>query len=306
MKYQIYGCHVESDRQLPGLLPVFSKYRDISVGFDSSCPLAYSIGQVIYRRDSLIVRRTDAGYHFSYEDNTEFLVTPAGDQIFASTPPGATLEDTCTYFVGPVMGFVLRLRGVVCLHASTVVIGGRAVAFCGPPGSGKSTTAAAFAQRGYPVLTEDIAALDICESFCIRPGYPRVNLWPDSIAKLWGSPDALPAITPNWEKRYLELGNGAAEFYTSSAPLVAIYVIGERGWLQEAKIQSLQPVEALITLASNTYTPYLLDTTMRALEFDVLTRLVKHVPVRRVSPSADIGNIGRLCDGLLKDYESLR
>jgi hypothetical protein len=305
VKYQAYGCHIEADRRLPGLLPASSSKMDIVVTFDTSRPLACGTGQVVHCGSSVVVWRTDIGHYFAYEDNTEFLVSPAGDQIFAFMPLGATLEDTCTYLIGPVMGFVLRLHGLVCLHASTVVIGGRAVAFCGSPGAGKSTTAAAFAQRGYPVLAEDVAALDDRGSFCIRPGYPRVNLWPDSAAALWGSPDALPAITPNWEKRYVPLGNIAAQFHTSPAPLAAVYVIGGRSRQPKPEIQPLQSVEALIALAANTYTPYLLDRVMRAREFDVLTHLVRHVPVRRVLPPADIANIGGLCDGLLKDYESL-
>ena len=58
---------------------------------------------------------------------------------------------------------------MVCPHASTVVIGGRAVAFCGPQGAGKSTTAVALAQQGYAVPAEDVAALDDRGSGFFRP-----------------------------------------------------------------------------------------------------------------------------------------
>ena len=51
--------------------------------------------------------------------------------------------------LGPVFAFVLRLRGAVTFHASAVRIGD-AVAFLGPQGAGKSTTAAALALRGCP------------------------------------------------------------------------------------------------------------------------------------------------------------
>jgi len=263
-------------------------------------------GQIVHAGDSIVIRRTGAGHHFAYADATEFLVSPDASHVTAFTPAGAAFEDTCTYFVGPVMGWVLRLKGVVCLHASTVVIGDRAVAFCGPPGAGKSTTAAALSQRGYPVLAEDIAALDEeGNSFSVRPGYPRVNLWPASAAALCGSADFLPAITPNWEKRYLPLDKGCARFHASPARLAAIYVLGERRPQPEPEIKPLQSVEALIALAGNTYTPYLLDEAMRAREFDVLSRLVKHIPVRRVHPPAAIADINRLCDGVVSDFESL-
>ena len=83
------------------------------------------------------------------------------------------------------MGFLLRKRHVTSLHASCVEICGQGVAFSGDAGFGKSTTAAALALRGYPVLSEDIVPLKLQEED-IRavPGYPRICLWPDSVANL--------------------------------------------------------------------------------------------------------------------------
>jgi hypothetical protein len=49
----------------------------------------------------------------------------------------------------------------------------------------------------------------------------------------------------------------------------------------------------------------LLDAAMRAREFDVLRRLVAHIPIRLVNPTDDIANIGSLCDALVQDYGAL-
>ena len=108
------------------------------------------------------------------------------------------------------------MRGVVPLHASAVAVANHAVALVGAPGAGKSTTAAAFAQRGFPVLSDDLAALTERENqFFVQPGYPRVNLWPDSVSALFGSHDALPPITPTWEKRYMALDRDGRHFETN-------------------------------------------------------------------------------------------
>jgi hypothetical protein len=278
----------------------------------------------------LTVLRAGAGYRFVYPDGTEFLIGELGDRVVASTPPGTALEDTCEYLLGPVIGFVLRLRGVVSLHASAVVLGGRAVAFCGDAGAGKSSTAAAFAQFGLPVLAEDVTALDDRGgAFAVQPGYPRVNLWPDSAAALFGSADALPEIVPNLEKRYLALsGSGGSlaapglrgragpavavqagaslPFHDRPAPLAAIYVLGDRLPQPRPQIRPLKPVDALIALAPNTYAARLLDSAMRSREFAVLSRLASTVPVRSVSPPANIADIRNLCDGLLDDFHELK
>ena len=62
-------------------------------------------------------------YKFCYADETEFVVDKAGTEVWAAWREPLTLEDTATYLLGPVMGFVMLLRGVVCLHASAVAIG---------------------------------------------------------------------------------------------------------------------------------------------------------------------------------------
>jgi hypothetical protein len=102
----------------------------------------------------------EAGHlRLRYNDATEFVLDQRGSRVWATWPDTSTLEDTATYLLGPVLGLVLHLRGIPCLHASSVAIGDRAIALLGGAGAGKSTTAAAFAQRGFPVLTDDIVAL---------------------------------------------------------------------------------------------------------------------------------------------------
>src|SRR5260370_17115886 len=65
--------------------------------------------------------------------------------LWADWPETSSLEDTCSYLLGPVLGYLLRLRGVTCLHASAVAFDNSCVAFVGTAGLGKTTTAAAFA-----------------------------------------------------------------------------------------------------------------------------------------------------------------
>jgi hypothetical protein len=304
LKYVLYGCQVETNRPIPGLMPASSDTVDITVTFEAEPQWQNEPGYLVHQDDGIVVRRLEAGYHFAYCD-AEFLVSPEGGGVVAAPLQGATLEDTCIYLFGPVMGFVLRLRGMVCLHASTVVIGGRAVAFCGPGGAGKSTTAAALSQRGYPVLAEDVAALDDHgKAFFVQPGYPRVNLWPASATALCGCAEALPAITPTWGKRYLSL-TGLAQFHPSAVPLAAVYMIGGRCHRTTPEIRELSAVDAFMSLVANTYKSDWLDAAMRTLEFDVLRRLVANVPVRLVHPPEDIAEIGSLCNALLQDYSAL-
>lgn len=231
-----------------------------------------------------------------YDDGTTFVVDARGSEVWASTPAGATLEDTATYLLGPVMGYVLRLRGITCLHASAVAFGDGAVAFAGHAGAGKSTLAAALAGRGHAVITEDVAALVPSGGDVeVEPAYPLVRLWPESVAALFGDAGALPLITPNWDKRFLALGEGAARFERRRLPLAAVCVLGGRSDAA-ARIERLEPARALMELVERAYSANLLDRAMRAREFEALSQLVRRVPVYGVTPAEGLDRLDALCE----------
>jgi hypothetical protein len=247
------------------------------------------------------------GYQLSYSDGTRFVVDGAAAQIWGTYRPPLTAEDMATYFLGPVLGFVLRRRNTICLHASGVEIQGNAVCFCGDAGYGKSTTAAALALRGVPVLAEDVVALEeIGGGFGAVPGYPRVCLWPESVRMLLGRDDALPQLTPVWEKRFLELDGRGAKFVAAKLPLGVIYLFAPRSDDQGApRVEKVSPREALLELVQNTYMNWVLDREQRAAEFDTLWRLVQKVIVRRITPHAKPEKLVALCDLILRDAAAI-
>jgi hypothetical protein len=240
-------------------------------------------------------------YRFAYGDGTRIVVDSSGSRVWAQGADDATVEDTATYLLGPTLGFVLRLRGITCLHASAVAVSGKAIVFTGAAGAGKSTTAAAFARRGFPVVTDDVAPLRERDGrFEVVPAYPRVRLWPDSAESLFGSPDALPRITPTWDKRYLDLQQPGFTFGQEPLELAAIYVLAPRT-PRGCEPEVLDPRSALMALVPETYSTRLLAPSQRAGEFDLLARLVDRVPVRRVAPCEDLAGVASFCDVILGD-----
>jgi hypothetical protein len=246
-------------------------------------------------------------FHLRYCEGIEFVVDRDGTEVWGTWPHTLTVEDASIYLLGPVLGLVLRLRGITCLHASAVDVGGQAIALIGPPGSGKSTTAAIFATSGYRVLSDDVVALaDHGSAFLTQPAYPRLALWSDSVEALLGLPDALPQQTPTWPKCYLDLTKNGYRFQPSALPLRAVYVLSKRDTNGETPLVHALPVRVGLTqLIENTYVSYLLDRTMSVRDLDVLSRLVLNMPVRRLIPHANSAFLPRLRDVILEDFQAL-
>ena len=255
----------------------------------------------------VVDRAPDDHFRVTYADGTAFVIDPSASEVYGVPGEALTLDDAIVYLQGPILGFVLRLRGVTCLHASAVSDDGRAFAIVGDGGMGKSTSAAAFARLGLAVLTDDVLALDDRgKTFAVQPGLPRVMLWPESVAALWGDADALPRVVSTWEKRYLDLNQPGYRFAAEAQPLRAIYLLGERRpSAEQAEIFPLTGTEALIRLVANTYGNDLLDIAQRASELEVLGRLVSHVPVRVVHAPDDRSAITSTCEAMLADFRQL-
>jgi hypothetical protein len=233
----------------------------------------------------------------AYGDGSRFLVNEDATAVWGQSGPDLSTEDFCVYLLGPVLGYVLRRRGRTALHASAFSVDGRAFALCGEAGSGKSTTAASLALRGWPVLCEDVCALaEADKRHYVFPGYPRICLWPDSVNLLFSSPEALPLIVPRgWEKRYLALDGVRGRFAGEPAPLSAIYLLSARSEDPGApRIEPLSKRHALLQLVQNTYMNWLLGREQRAAEFDSVAKLVSQVACFRALPSADPARLREL------------
>lgn len=240
---------------------------------------------------------------FSYSDGNVIVMDDSGTRIWAVGP--TSIAELGMVLVGPALGYLARLRGLLCLHASAIAVGDSAVALVGPSGSGKSSTAAAFAKLGYPVLTDDKLVLLPREgSFQAQPSYPSVRLWPDSVEALFGHADGLPRVSPEGDKRLLRLQERGDSFQAAPLPLAAIYFLGERS--EDCSIEPLAPQEGLMELISDLRVADLLGPERRRAEFAGLGRVANSVPLRRVRPSTHFARIEEMCLAIVDDFSSLQ
>ena len=222
----------------------------------------------------------------------EFLISH-GRNILIRPSASSKLSVVRSYLYGSAFGALLHQRGNLPLHGSAVVINGRAVLFIGESGAGKSTLMNSFAQRGYQVLSDDIAAiyLDAQAVPHVLPGIPRTRLWMDSLERL-GMDSA--EIEPAWPfdgKYTLPLPSQAS---ARPAPVSHIY------WLTKSdsdqwRIRSVQKSDVFTTLMGNVFRPILLNRqTSRKSHFQQVAALAQHARIYQITRSNNLADLPAL------------
>ena len=155
-----------------------------------------------------------------------FLLT-GGRRIDYEAEGGATADDIAAFVMGSALGLLLHQRGRVVLNAAAVAVGGRAVVFMGGSGAGKSTLAAALEGRGYPVIADDICALDFGPDR--RPRLvgdgAQLKLWNQAIEALGLQARRGSAVRPSLRKFHLQ--RGARKPDEASWPIGQVYAVRE-------------------------------------------------------------------------------
>lgn len=242
----------------------------------------------------------------AYWSGVEFLIDRQTGKVQVFWPPSVHAEEAIAFLFDDVLALILRWRGMTCLHASAVRVGDGAVAFVGAVGRGKSTTAAALGQQGYPLITDDLLPLlRRGGSFLVQPAYARMRLWPEAAEALGHEGCRLPRLAPGREKRRLDLLQHGYSFERRPVRLTAVYLLGARMDDEAAPyVEAVSEQTAVVELLANKYTKYLLDEEMVAQDFRVLTQLAAQIRPRRIVPHADIDRLSQLCDCILSELVS--
>lgn len=301
-QYLVYGLRISCDRPIRGLTPVDNRKPDIHFHFlpgeglnsqekrNNDEPIWYESYirdendlplLKIRKRESANSFRIDYSNGLAFEvDSTQSIVNVSGAGQISST-------ELSSFLLGPVLGILLRMKGLTCLHASAVAFADRSLVFAGIEGSGKSTAAAIFAKNGHAVLTDDIAVLDQLDGvFSVRSGCPILNLLSDSADWLRGSRlSGVSELEIETEKQRIALDEKGFRFQKDGLPLGAVFIL-DAAADSSRQIECLSPQQALICLAAETYANRMLDTQMRAAEFLTLGALVRLVPVLRIGTRA--------------------
>ena len=223
------------------------------------------------------------------------------------------------YFFSYALPLWLETRGVPVLHASAVSVEGRAVAFLGRSGVGKSVLCAELLRLGCGFLADDALALyrdegraegpDARGAWRCAPGPPLLRLWPSGLERrLEIAANALPKVHRSLEKRQLLLGRESAAPPESGLPLAAVYVLARRpeagGPVEISRCGARDALVRVIEHSVAAAPAAALGLSGRRLER--LADLVETTPVRLLGYPSGAGSAARVREAILEDLGDVR
>lgn len=289
--YSVFGLVVRSDLPLPELFPHEAQgAADVTIH-------AGEVPEAVHAPEGL-----------SAGDDALLLVIPGvaryriadGRSITVQAEVDVPDRNVRLFLLGSAFGALLHQRGLLPLHANAVEIGGTAIAFMGESGAGKSTLAAAFRDRGYRVIADDVCVVgfDADGKPYAKPGLPRLRLWAEAL-------EVMGQGTAGFEHSYVgderfdkfDVPLDASSAVRSDIPLSGLYLLGRA---DELSIDRLTGVEAADAVFANTYRGgFISAANGQENHWSSAVRLVRSLPVFRASREWDLGKLDEQCRMLL-------
>ncbi len=283
-----------AERSLPTAQPGSRDYRLFGLALRSAIPLpeldesprsageAVEIGwgevPVIAAEGGALgaLEATPRGAVLQVAGIARFLVRD-GCSIRVDPDPAASERNVRLYLLGSAMGLLLHQRRILPLHANAIDIDGRAIAFMGRSGEGKSTLAAAFHDRGRRILSDDVCAVTRGDAgFIAQPGIPRLRLWRDAVERSGRVTDGHERAFDALDKYTVQTDRAAR---SDALPLRAVYLLSRQ---EEADfhIRPLSVAQAFQALSENTYRgAFVRIVGDPRAHFDACVALSREVPV---------------------------
>ena len=243
--YLAFGLRFASDFAIAELLPVTSGSAQ-----DERTDVRIILGEIDHGRFG--ARRDDSHFiiqpeffYLTVQDVARYLVS-GGSRIVVEPRPKAKPDAINTFLLGSCCGALLFQRGLLPLHGSAVATQTGAVLILGESGAGKSTLAANLNRHGFPLVSDDVCAIDCAAEPVIFPAYPQMKLTRQSAEAL-----AMASGDFSVYEEKFHLRNPS--FYPKPLPLVAIYLLAKSETGEQATERQLRGTEKFVLLRNNVY-----------------------------------------------------
>jgi hypothetical protein len=194
-RYSIFGLIIDTCLEFPELIPC-DGVPDIHVRWGE---VPHALAE---SRKSTARFQAKPGYLLFTAEHVARLLISNGNQVLLEKLPDAEDAAVRAFVLGSALGAILHQRGLLPIHASGIKTGDGCVMFCGRPGTGKSTLAGMFLQRGFELHADDICVIGVDKKGTpwVYPAYPQLKLWGDALEKMGNEPSAYRPLQSLTEK----------------------------------------------------------------------------------------------------------
>lgn len=285
-EYGVYGIHLRSEFLLAlppktcqplGVIDVISGPEDCFLDAVQGGPFEDR------PEGQKLARLLDGSSYLHWRDVGEFLVSPDGRQITCRKFPETAMESFQIYLLSHVLAFALVNQGFEPLHATTLEIRGRAVAFLGKPGFGKSSLAACFLEDGHTLVTDDMLILqESGDGHLAHPGPNRIKVFPGIARRFLGNRALGVPMNSDSKKLVIPIGRGSCFHPVPLARVYALCAPHEVRRRGSIRVRPLTPREAFISIVAHTFNSEVSGADRLQRQADVAIRLVRSVPVKKL------------------------
>jgi hypothetical protein len=239
--------------------------------------------------DGAVFCRQAAGpagtYLLRYPGLLDFAIDPASRSVRVVADDLA--ETTRRHLIiDQLVPHLVALDGGLVLHSSAVAHRGRALAFLGVTGAGKSSLAAAHVEQGAQLLADDYLLLDPADDqYLAIPAYPGLRLWGDSAQRFGGDVDGLGRVAHYTDKRRLPVEQEPPP----TLSLGAIVVLGRRPAPDEpvCRVGRIGGRDAYMLVYQQVFRMERAGRARQRAEMDRIATLVESVPVLLIEHRRD-------------------
>ncbi len=291
-RYRVYGLNYESPYPVSGLVPIVSDapwMPDVRCVHILDIPLHHQRPQ---KNGACISKPTAADRCWRVYDEegrlTEVVeLAEDGSQITAYCGADRHPANIAEFCFHPGLGFAARLLGRLCLHASVQLVDGAAVLLMGPSGAGKSTMSAVLWGLGFPVLSDDVAAIQFQGGeVWVEPGRARISLlgnspaWESDKVKSQKVTQAFCDEGQNREETKQTIDLTAPE---GAALAKTIVILSRESGLSVPSCQLIPDNQRIANLRQNVFGSAGQDIQARKHEWDQVQKVSTYCEVRRLT-----------------------
>ena len=217
-RYVAFGLRIESEIDLPELAPFAA-----GDGMPAELVIRRMPVTMPDASGASSLSADGADIYLSIDGVVRFRVR-GGSEIAVDPVDGASQRNVRLFLLGSALGILCHRRGLLPLHANALVVDGKAFAFAGRTGIGKSTLAAHFQSRGYELLCDDVCVVSFdAEGRPLAwPGLPRLKLRRDAAEKFGHDSGTLEPAIEGRNKYYVPLASTALR---GPYPLAGFFVL---------------------------------------------------------------------------------